>query len=308
MWERRDRASLLAARDLFRLAAERDSTYAEAFAGLADAYSLLAFDIREQGQSAWEPAERAARIAVRLNPRSAEARTSLALTIAYGQWNWTAALEEYNRALELDPEYAVAWYLSAELFLVSGQPDSALARTRRAMDLDPESAVATVLHSLAWRSNGEIRQAVRHLWDTAALQPGWAVPLADLLRVYGQLGHRDSLRLVSQRFWELTAPGDEVPDDLIEAGVRLHSGEADAAEAARFVHAWERYGAKNTAAALAFATGGHVDSAFARIETAIARRNEWLPVFLSYFERQTPVGRDPRWASVVERVRDSAAR
>ena len=87
----------------FQQAVARDPAYAQAHAGIAEAYVNLS------GFNAWPPSEgfpkarQAAETALRLDEGLAEAHAALADAIFLHDWNWSAAEREYRRALELNP-------------------------------------------------------------------------------------------------------------------------------------------------------------------------------------------------------------
>jgi len=122
----------------FKHAIENDSTYALAYAGLADAYLLL-------GHPAWgghspketlSDAKAAARKALELDPSLAEAHFSLAQTLEY-DWNWSEAEKEYRLALQLNPNYVDAHCQYGRLVQALGRNDEAMTQMNYAMALDP---------------------------------------------------------------------------------------------------------------------------------------------------------------------------
>ena len=92
--EDRSAQGLKQSQQLFHDAIARDSGFAAAHAGIADAISLYNYHFaNEQGPTAWAPAEMAARQAVALDPSLAEAHASLGLAVMYGRWDWDGARE-----------------------------------------------------------------------------------------------------------------------------------------------------------------------------------------------------------------------
>lgn len=105
-WSRFTEEGYLAAVDHFRRALGRDPEYAEAWAALADAYNLLVFTDALPREEAFERARAAARRALGLDPQLAEAHNSLAFVRLYGDRDPRAAVESFERALELDQAFA----------------------------------------------------------------------------------------------------------------------------------------------------------------------------------------------------------
>ncbi len=85
--------------------------------------------------------EAAAIKALEIDERLAEAHASLALAKLYYEWDFPAAEKEFQRALELKPNYATAHQWYGEYFMLMGRFEESLAEMRRAQDLDPLSLI-----------------------------------------------------------------------------------------------------------------------------------------------------------------------
>jgi len=92
----------------FQQAIALDPTFAPAYAGLADTYSLLANYGVLSPREAFPQAEAAARKALQFDPNSPEAHTALAYPQHHYTWQWAAAQQEYRTAIGLSPSYATA--------------------------------------------------------------------------------------------------------------------------------------------------------------------------------------------------------
>jgi TolB-like protein/DNA-binding winged helix-turn-helix (wHTH) protein/Tfp pilus assembly protein PilF len=142
-WNKRTAQGLRTAIDYFGRAIEIDPRYAEAYAGLADAYAI-AGDWKMgvlPPQDAFARATAAAAEALALDDTLSEAHTSLALALDLYGWNWVAAEAEYKHAIQLNPGYATAhqWY-SWHLFMV-GSNTEAMSELKKAENLDPLSLI-----------------------------------------------------------------------------------------------------------------------------------------------------------------------
>jgi TolB-like protein len=111
-----------------------DGSCAEAYAGLADAYSLLAvYGILIPAEAA-SKARAAAERALELDPESSEAHVSLAFERSLFEWRWEEAEALYRAAIAFNPGYARAhqWFRCG-LSVVSGTlPGSAFRSAHRA--------------------------------------------------------------------------------------------------------------------------------------------------------------------------------
>jgi TolB-like protein/tetratricopeptide (TPR) repeat protein len=125
----------------FKQAIALDSSYALAWAGLADAYSMLPIF---GGVSPAEPfarARAAAQRAMTLDSTLADVHTSLGIIAVFHDWDWTTAGREFDKALAIDSTEPHTHLFRAWLFVCQGQFDTALAEMRTAQRLDPLSEV-----------------------------------------------------------------------------------------------------------------------------------------------------------------------
>ena len=140
-WNKRSPADLLESVEYFKKSAQKDPRYALAYAGLADAYTLLGNYYVLPPTDAYTQAQAAAMKALEIDESLAEAHTSLAFALMHYRWDWAGAEIEFKRAIELNPSYAVgeSWY--AYFLTVTGRFDEAVAVRTRAQELDPLSVV-----------------------------------------------------------------------------------------------------------------------------------------------------------------------
>jgi DNA-binding winged helix-turn-helix (wHTH) protein/Tfp pilus assembly protein PilF len=141
-WSKQTAPALEEAIKYFEQALSYDPDYALAYAGLADAYSVLGshYDTLEQSQSdAMPKAKDAALHALKLNDLSAEAHTALGVVRQRYDWDWAGAENEFKRAIELNPNYAYAHQSYALHLTAMGQLAAAKTEIKRALELDPQS-------------------------------------------------------------------------------------------------------------------------------------------------------------------------
>jgi TolB-like protein/DNA-binding winged helix-turn-helix (wHTH) protein len=140
-WNKRTKEDFAQAVEHFGRAAERDPTYARAYAGLADSYALMSTYSPGSAKELMPKARSAALRALELDDRLAEAHTSLALIRERYDWDWEAAEREFRRAIQLNPSYATAHQWYAELLSFRGRFREALEESDRARRLDPLSLI-----------------------------------------------------------------------------------------------------------------------------------------------------------------------
>ena len=148
-WGKRTKEAHELAVQYYQKAIERDSTYAEPYAGLADVY-LTAYQFNLSTAPEAEIYSRlkwAAERALALDDRSADAHTSFAIAL-WWQRNWPGAERELLRAIELNPGHVTArnWY--GLLLSGMGRVEEALQQTARSVELDPFALIPVLNH--AW--------------------------------------------------------------------------------------------------------------------------------------------------------------
>jgi len=146
-WHDRTLPSLETAIEYFQQAVELDSTYALAWAGLADTYVLMAEWEYLPPEEAHSVAEQAADRALALDDDLAEAHAAQGALLHSRAEDrqdlalFAAAEREYRRAVELNPNYASAHQWYGELLSDLGRLEEARIEIERAIELDPLSPV-----------------------------------------------------------------------------------------------------------------------------------------------------------------------
>jgi len=125
--------------EYFEQAIQKDPAYAQAWAGLSDAYFFLGAFGFWPPQVALPKAKEAALKAVGLDETLSEAHLSLAAGKFFLERSWSAAEAELQRAIALNPNNAMAHQTHGYHLSTIGRFDEAIAEMRRALDLDPLS-------------------------------------------------------------------------------------------------------------------------------------------------------------------------
>src|ERR1700676_4310083 len=208
-WERRTPESLEKSKDYFNQAIQRDPNYALAYVGLADYYNVVS-DYSPVPETESGPKARvAAEKALAIDDSLAEAHASLA-GAHWSMLEFAAAEREFQRALELNPNYANAqhWY---GLFLSwDARHSEAISHLRRAVELDPLN--------LQYNANlgqglGNARQydaGVEQLKRTLEMDPNYGQAHSQLAREYLAMGKYD----LWLEEWKKSATLFKQPDDL----------------------------------------------------------------------------------------------
>jgi TolB-like protein/DNA-binding winged helix-turn-helix (wHTH) protein len=122
--------------DYLQRAIKKDPNFARAYAVLAMAYAV--WYPGDPGPRENMPRAREAALkAVALDNSLAAGHMALAYIDLNFDWNFAEAERESKRALELDPNFAVARNFYARELVISGRTDEALVQVRRALELQP---------------------------------------------------------------------------------------------------------------------------------------------------------------------------
>lgn len=138
--------NLTKAIDSFQEAIDKDPNYAPAYAGLADAYNLLIYYGYLPPKVGVPKAKVAAEKAVEIDPGFARGHASLGYVYYMWEWRFEDAEQEFQRAIELDPNYSTAHHWYAQFLTSMGRADESLAQIHIAEQLDPRSLIVTTAH------------------------------------------------------------------------------------------------------------------------------------------------------------------
>ena len=137
----------------FTAATVKDSSFADAHAGLATAHIVQGLDLyAAQGLNAsrqsFPAAGERARRALELDPHSDEALAALAFVNYRYEYDWRRAEQNFKRAIEINPNNVLAhrWY--GGFLHRTGRFDAGFAEQKTALALNPNSA--RILNEMAW--------------------------------------------------------------------------------------------------------------------------------------------------------------
>ena len=166
-WNKSTVPSLRKAIEYFEQAIEKDPTYALAWAGISDCYAALGMDryAALPPREAIPKAKAAAGNALAIDEALAEAHTSLAYARVL-DWDWTGAEEEFRRAIQLNPDYALAHHFYGFLLGARGRGEESLAQFRHALEIDPLSLIINADYGWAYYCAHRYDEAIEQLSKT----------------------------------------------------------------------------------------------------------------------------------------------
>ena len=139
-----------------------DPTFALAHAGIADVYALLGFYSLMSPGDCLPRAKEAAAKAIQLDHSLAEVYTTLAFLSGFYDWNWPEARKNFQKALDINPNYGPAhyWY-SLYLLSVERNSEDAIREGTKALELEPLTAVQYSLMAVVYLNAGRFEEALQ---------------------------------------------------------------------------------------------------------------------------------------------------
>jgi non-specific serine/threonine protein kinase len=190
------RQTLEAAVEMFTRAIEIDPTYARAYAGLADCYSLLYTNWNVRGDTL-QKADAASQKALELDSQSAEAHTARGVTLAISK-RYDEARQEFETAIRLDPKLFEARYFYGRACMAEGRLEEAARQYEEASRLRPEDyqallVGAAVLAGLGKKAESEAayRRGLQAAEHYLKLYPDGARALCLGATAWCQLGEKE---------------------------------------------------------------------------------------------------------------------
>jgi len=287
--------------DYFNQSIEKDPSYALAYVGLADAYIVIPFFSVSSAQDSYPKAKAAARRALEIDETLAEAHTAMAAVLMDYDWNLPESNREFERAIELNPNYANAhhWY-ARENLTIMGQFDRALAEMRRAQELDPLSLIINANFGKAYFNARRYDEAIQQLRKTVEIDQSFFVAHHYLGSAYAMKGAFSEALSEYQKAHQL----NDDPHVVALLG-RLYAVSGKRAEALTTLAqlkaiAKQRYVA-DYSVALVYAGLGEKDQAFALLEKSY--REHTVDMLTLYYDPLIDNLRsDPRFADLQRRV------
>lgn len=189
-YSRRGLANFQKAIGYFQQAIQMDPEYAAAYAGLADAYSDEGFWGGTPNEVILKAKAAVAR-ALELDDSSSEAHDTLGGIANVYDWDWTKADAEHRRALELNPNNALAHLAYAAYLVAVGQREKTREEVRKAQSLDPLSPFFRAAGGLFLYFAGYREEGIQQNLKAVELAPDFPAPHGNLAQFYFHMGKYD---------------------------------------------------------------------------------------------------------------------
>ncbi|MEX2271694.1 MAG: winged helix-turn-helix domain-containing protein [Vicinamibacterales bacterium] len=295
LWNKRTAEGSRGAIEYFDQAIALDSSFALAYTGLADAYSMLANDgnqlSRDEG---YAQAKRMAEQALAIDPGLSEAYAALGWILTRHEFNFAAADQAFARAIALNPSNADAYHWRALNFLALGRTDEYLAAMETARQLAPLT-----------------RPLARNYYDVVLTKGGCAKAFEYLERFHALYDPSEGERIelfgrhhvLCREYERGLAILTRIPTERISLAARAYLAVAYARAGRRqeALDILKRFRADFYLRSYIHVALGEFDAAFVSLEKAIDER-EGRCVRLKYDLLLAPLRADARFSKLLARV------
>ena len=300
-WEKRNAESLRKAREFFQEAIDKDPGFALAYSGLADSYVVLPSYSLMSPAEAYPRAKAAARKALEIDETLAAAHATLGLALSDYDHDWSGAEGQFQRAIELDPNYATAHFWYSQKLAAQGRHDEAWSQMQRAREADPFSAIIQANEIRVLVDARRFDQAIDVGRKAVRDNPNFAPPHFFLGQALQASGNTQEAAAMYRRAWQIIPT---TPQGI------WHRGRAEALEGKRSEAletlaelqklSAERYVSPSFVATLLIMLG-EKDRAFEWLERAV-EDHSYDMVYLNVDPLFDGFRDDPRFPGLVRKV------
>jgi len=299
-WNKRTAEALRNAISEFEQAVSSDPSFALAYAGLSDCYLVMEIYAGIPNRDVLPKAKAAAELAIRIDDSLAEAHTSMAA--AYdADWQWTKAQKEYERAIELNPNYPTAHHWYGIHLRDIGRFDESVTEAERAEELDPLSSIINSNLIASYLAKGDLDAAERQGRKALQLDPDFTAAnytLGSVLLAQGR--QADALTLLQK-----AVDGSDRNSyalGLLGYGFGVSGKRDDAMAIAKELQERQRRGeALGQSVAMVFAGLGDADAVFAYLNKDYAAHSGYLQQ-ITWMQPFVSLRGDPRFQTLLQQM------
>jgi TolB-like protein/DNA-binding winged helix-turn-helix (wHTH) protein/Tfp pilus assembly protein PilF len=280
----------------FQESIDADPQFAPAYVGLSDSYSMLNAYSLMPATEAMPKAKAAAEKALELDNALGEAHIALANAQFAYDWDWNGAEREFQKGLQLSPNYALGYHWHSFLLQVLGHQKEGIAEQERAASLDPLSLIVNTNLCRAYLFAKQLDTAIRQCRKTLELDPNFWVASRWLTEALYQKGAYREYLEESER--ALRASGDS--ELAVEYHRAFSAGGIEGLmrwKAQQYLKDAQTEFRPDTKQAAAYIALGDKENALRYLERGY-EHHEFAMLFLALWEDYAPLRSDPRYISI----------
>jgi serine/threonine protein kinase/Flp pilus assembly protein TadD len=269
-------ASLARGLECYRRSVALDPDYAAPHAGLAECYLYLSLYGPSPFRDAIPKVLAAAERAIQLDPGAVEGYLPRGIIRGAYEYNWSAADQDFDKALQLNPDDAMAHYRRGIWFLMpTGRMDEAVAECQRAVELDPLSILTRCIEAFVLNIAGRNEAAIQRARSALELFPDSFLAYFLSGMTLGGCGWFEEAAAIVER-GSRAIPGD-VWLATVQAAIYARQGRTEEVSG---ILGWVGELSGREAAPLVIlgmlqAVSGNLDQGFRLLETAVEQRHLW---------------------------------
>jgi adenylate cyclase len=305
-WQGGGEASLREAATFYEQAVAADPSFSLAYAGLSDAYMLLAGP--RPPSEVMPMAKQAALTAIDLDPRLAEGYVALASINWLYDWDWAAADQNYRLSFSVNPLLhtrciCYAWYLA-----VVGNQQAAVVEAERARSMDPVARLPRVILAWMYYLAGRADEARAEVDEVLAITPHDVSSRRIAAWILWDAGRREAAIAELNKLFAPTGAGaaleGSAPSIVLSELAFMYAATARHDDAKRLRDRLQQRARQEYVApeqlAVAHAAAGDMDRAFMVLDEAVAARSN-LGQF-SILPLSRALRSDGRYRRVLEQI------
>jgi TolB-like protein/Flp pilus assembly protein TadD len=296
-WPQRNAGSLQRAVEHYEAALAIDPEFDRAWAALGDAYVVMPEYLPGTTDLYLPLARKALDKTLELNPDSPNALAAYGYLKAHYLHDWDGALADFERAVELAPDYATGRQFYGEVLNIQNRMDEALEQLRLARAADPLSVVIRHIpgYFLLWRGRYDEAEAYYNDALSLGIPFRWTYHNLDFLNTLR--GDYDEARRNTRRFAELE--GHDPAADI----ARIDAVENPALKDRALELLEQRTDITDGAfgKALQLMMLGEHELALRSLEAGLAA-NDPLAPYINFMKVYDPLRDDPRFQAMLEKM------
>ena len=287
--------------EFFTEAIRLDPDSALSYTGLAEAYLGATITGGMVPHEAFPPCKRAATRALEIDPSLADGHCMLGVVNFWYEWNYANAEQDFKRAVEINPNLALAHEYYGHLLSNLGKHEQALSESARALEIDPMSLILNALRGQKLMYAAKYDDAIKQLLRSLEFEPTFWVSRLALGKVYERKGMYEKAISEYQEARRLSPNSAESTSYLGHtfAVMRRRKEAHEAIDELKQMSLRGYVAPKGVA--LVYAGLGDKDSMFDWLEKAYDGRDIGL-TFLKVEPRWDPFRSDPRFVNLMRRV------
>ena len=299
-WNKRTADNVEKGIEQFTAAVQKDPGFALAYAGLADCYAILATYAGGRWQENLPLARANALKATQLDAELAEPHATLGI-LNHFEWRAAEAEAEYKRALDLNPNYAVAHHWYGRLLRAMGRNDEAWQQMNEANGIDPLSLV--ILNNIAeiQLDRGNLEEAEGVCKKIQDLEPNFWAGHHTLSMVFMKQQRYDEALAEAQKGVELNRRANASLALLAHVYGRMGKRAEAQSVIKELLARYAKQDVDGRDLAVAYAGLDQKDEAFGWLEKSFQQRSQFMGL-LRLETLLDPVKSDPRWNELLKRV------